>query len=308
MYLNGWVAVFQFLIAIPLCIPSSQVLNMPLSEIMPNMYGGMLCWMGIDSITPENNPHKLPLDDCRNAPTFVTIYLFFNVVYNFLIVVILKLGSANIMWMASTVIVPLSNVAFSLHFMPGHRPLRFWDIIGLVVIMTGLIIYRFSKDLLAVYARLTGSTTRDMDIITEEENRRSRRIAKVAERKQLRYMGINQMEYLQSLVESRVQREQALLLFRSPGQIRSTYLAKIGIPPSPMISMGPGRRPSINLENPNANYNAIGFSPMMLNSGQRNPSFKTTSAAYGNSRENSGRGRSGVALTQQQARKQPAEV
>ncbi len=44
--------------------------------------------------------------------------------------------------MASTVIVPLSNVAFSLDFMPGHKPLQKMDIVGLFVIMFGLILYR----------------------------------------------------------------------------------------------------------------------------------------------------------------------
>eukprot|EP00599_Poterioochromonas_sp_BG-1_P017762 CAMPEP_0173166878 /NCGR_PEP_ID=MMETSP1105-20130129/22327_1 /TAXON_ID=2985 /ORGANISM="Ochromonas sp., Strain BG-1" /LENGTH=166 /DNA_ID=CAMNT_0014088307 /DNA_START=235 /DNA_END=732 /DNA_ORIENTATION=+ len=44
IYLNGWVAIFQFLIAIPLCIPTSQVQNIPISEILPNMYDGFKCW------------------------------------------------------------------------------------------------------------------------------------------------------------------------------------------------------------------------------------------------------------------------
>ena len=59
------------------------------------------------------------------APLYVNIYLALNIVFNFLIVIILKHGSANILWMASTVIVPLSNVAFSMKFMPGSQPLKF---------------------------------------------------------------------------------------------------------------------------------------------------------------------------------------
>ena len=39
IYLNGWVAVFQSLFAIPLCLPSSLVINLPFNEIMPNMIG-----------------------------------------------------------------------------------------------------------------------------------------------------------------------------------------------------------------------------------------------------------------------------
>lgn len=301
VYLNGWVAIFQFLIAIPLCFPTAQVQNLPLSEIWPNMVDGMKCWLGINSITEDNNPNNLPLDDCSTAPLFVTIYLFFNVVFNFLIVVILKLGSANIMWMASTVIVPLSNVAFSMDFMPGHQPLRFWDIIGLAVIMSGLVVYRFSKEMLSLYERYRHggisavfrseetattvyTTTPNITAARAIEAKRARAIAKKAQEKQLKFLGINQMEYLQSLVESRVEKEQTQLLFRSPQQIRSTFLAKIGVPPSPHISMGPGRRPALNADIPipssngsTGNYNSIGYSPMMLSQSQRKASFRATS-------------------------------
>lgn len=310
VYLNGWVAVFQFLIAIPLCFPTAQVQNTPISEIWPNMVDGMKCWLGINSITEDNNPHNLPLDDCSTAPLFVTIYLFFNVIFNFLIVVILKLGSANIMWMASTVIVPLSNVAFSLDFMPGHQPLRFWDIIGLIVIMSGLVVYRFSKEMLQVYEKVSEqgilslfrptdetataagvaatTTTPSITAARAIEAKRARLIAKKAQEKQLKFAGINQMEYLQSLVETRVEKEQTQMLFRSPGQIRSNFFMKIGVPPSPHISMGPGRRPALNADvtlpipinnngNSNNNYNALGYSPMMLSKSQRQPSFRATS-------------------------------
>lgn len=40
--------------------------------------------------------------------------------------------------------VPLGNVAFSLDFVPGHQPLKSTDIAGLVVIMCGLVFYRFA--------------------------------------------------------------------------------------------------------------------------------------------------------------------
>lgn len=269
MYLNGWVAIFQFLIAIPLCVPTSWVQNTPISSIMPSMIGGMKCWAGVNSITEDNNPYNQPLDDCSSAPLYVTVYLFFNVVYNFLIVIILKLGSANILWMASTVIVPLSNVAFSLKWMPGHQPLKFWDIMGLVVIMFGLIIYRFSKELQSVWKKITGTSSPE----DEEEDQRSRQLAKNAEGKQIKYLGFNQTEYLQTFVDTRIMKEKSAILYRSPQQIRSTFLAKIGVPPSPLISMGPGKRPAIAdqdaLNAARANYQATGYSPLM-----RTPSFK----------------------------------
>lgn len=284
MYLNGWVAIFQFLIAIPLCIPTCQIQNIPIDNILPNMWGGVLCWMGINSITEENNPFGLPLDDCAPAPVYVTTYLFFNVVYNFLIVIILKLGSSNILWMASTVIVPLSNVAFSMKFMPGHQPMRTWDIVGLFVIMIGLVIYRFSKEIYVLWLKIIGRKEELEELEVDQKTRA------MAERKQMKYFGINQVEHLQTLVDSRVIREQNKMLFRSPQQIRGTFFAKIGIPPSPLISMGPGKRPA--LANPDAvnaaraNYQATGYSPMILGSSiKRSMSFK------GNSNQNSNLGK-----------------
>ena len=66
VYLNGWVAVFQFLMAIPLIIPSSMVINLPMNEIMPNMYGGYKCWLGENTITAGNGG-GLPADNCTDA-------------------------------------------------------------------------------------------------------------------------------------------------------------------------------------------------------------------------------------------------
>lgn len=232
MYLNGWVAVFQSLFAIPLCLPSAQVINIAFSEIIPNMYGGAKCLMGINSITDRPDIHQN--DACEMAPLYVSLYLAFNVVYNILIVVILKHGSANILWMASTVIVPLSDIAFSLKFMPGSRPLHFMDLVGLVVIMLGLIVYRFTPLIVDLVGRLTGK--RDEDEL--EEEKLSRQLSKKAESKQTKYVGLNQIEALQTLIDSRIVKEVTKKdLYRTPGQIRGNLLVKLGIPPSPMIAM-----------------------------------------------------------------------
>ena len=232
VYLNGWVAVYQFLFALPLCVPSSQVINMAVTEILPNMYGGALCWFGINTIT-NGNLSGLPADDCANAPLFVTTYLCFNIVFKILIVVILKHGSANIMWMASTVIVPLSNVAFSLKIMPGHKPLNTFDIVGLFVIMSGLVLYRFMGQIIILIQKLTGKQRKE----DADEERKVRQIAIRAERKQTKYVGLNQMESLQSLIDTRVWRAQKQALFRTPQQIRGSYLVRLGVPPSPQVSM-----------------------------------------------------------------------
>lgn len=235
-YLNGWVAVFQFLIALPLCLPSAQIQGMPVSNIPANMYGGMACWFGYNTITEDYNPFNQPLDSCESAPLFVNAYLAFNVIYNFLIVVILKHGSANIMWMASTVIVPLSNVAFSLKFMPGSQPMGPMDLVGLVIIMSGLVVYRFSNQLVELWESVSG-TIPDQEEVYKRQN--VRKLTKQLESKQAKYVGLNQIESLQTLMDTRVMKAQMQTLFRSPRMIRENYLFKIGVSPSPRTTGTP---------------------------------------------------------------------
>ncbi|KAJ0403829.1 hypothetical protein ATCC90586_000495 [Pythium insidiosum] len=133
-----------FLIALPLTIPAATIGDPPVSpdHIMQNLYDGLKCYMGQNSIT--EGAHK---DDCERATVFVTAYLLFNVAYNLLIILILKFGSANILWLAMTIMVPLGNVAFTFPFMPEHQPLHTKDIVGLVFIMAGLFVYRFLEDM-----------------------------------------------------------------------------------------------------------------------------------------------------------------
>ena len=257
VYLNGWVAIFQFLIAIPLCVPSAQVINMSVNEIIPNIVGGAYCWMGVNTIT--ENDDMVRADNCSQAPLFVTTYLVFNVVYNILIVVILKHGSANILWMASTAIVPLSNVAFSLNIMPGHQPLKIWDIIGLFVIMFGLVLYRFMNSITSCFS---GKSDEDDALSTV------RAITKKAEAKQSKYVGFNQIEALNSLIDSRVMKERKVAFYRSPQQIRGSLLLRLGIPPSPHFTISPKTREmALSPQNPqNSNLLKTTNIPVVNNS------------------------------------------
>lgn len=158
------------------------------------------CFVGINSIT--SGPHP---DNCSESPVYVTCYLvglhraaactlpvvdavshmawlplhhhqLFNLNYNVLIILILKYGSSNILWLAMTVMVPMGkagephtqchtmsltcptslssspfvplslcplsgNLAFSLPFMPDRKSIHITDLIGLLGIMLGLMMY-----------------------------------------------------------------------------------------------------------------------------------------------------------------------
>jgi len=138
VYLNGWVAVFQFIASLPLLLPSGPLAGVPVGDIGQNLADGMRCLGGHNSILNGTKP-----DNCGVAPAYVSIYILFNLGYNVLIILILKFGSANLLWLALTIMVPMANITFALPFVPNNKPLKPTDIIGLVAIMGGLITYRF---------------------------------------------------------------------------------------------------------------------------------------------------------------------
>jgi len=154
IYLNGWIAVFQLLFSLALCVPASMATDPPVQipDLPQNMLDGLRCYVGINSNTCDGNDDSCEADNCNPAaPEFVTVYLFFNQLYNLLIILILKYGSANLLFMAFTLMVPLGNVAFTLPFVPGHQPLQVTDILGLIIICIGLGCYRFASGLYAKY-------------------------------------------------------------------------------------------------------------------------------------------------------------
>lgn len=53
---------------------------------------------------------------------------------------------------------------------------------------------------------------------------------------------MNQIEALNTLVDSRLVVERNKVLYRSPQTIRGSLLAKLGIPPSPLLTLGPKGR------------------------------------------------------------------
>jgi len=144
VFLNGWIALFQFAFSIPLAIPAALAGDPSIvpSDLPQNLWDGLKCYLGIGSIF--SGCHLDDLCETQSIP-FVNTYLLFNVSYNILIILILKFGSANILWLAMTVMVPIGNLSFALPFMPDPSTFKPTDIVGLCVIMGGLCLYRFGE-------------------------------------------------------------------------------------------------------------------------------------------------------------------
>ena len=141
IYLNGWVAFFQLFFSILLAAPGGMVSSPPVepAELPEHLYDGLLCYLGTGTIDTGCHPDNL----CSShAFLAFNLQLLFAVFYTVLMMYILKYGSANLLFLALTIMVPLGNLAFALPFMPGSTPMHLSDILGLIVIMTGLVLYR----------------------------------------------------------------------------------------------------------------------------------------------------------------------
>eukprot|EP00762_Andalucia_godoyi_P004066 ANDGO_06385.mRNA.1 Crt homolog 1 len=145
-YLNAWVAVFQVLVQLLFAVPCAPVQGIAISQIPENFANGAKCYFtGQNSIKScDGEGSDCVVDDCPKAGPFVTIYMVFNIAYNILLVMILKFGSATLMFVASAVVIPLANICFTFKFIMGEHAtqLRITDIAGLIVILIGLGLYR----------------------------------------------------------------------------------------------------------------------------------------------------------------------
>lgn len=144
IYMSVWVANFQAIFTIALIIPAGFLVSPPVSatELLENFYHGFMCYIGYDRIKTGCHP-----DQCSDSMKFVNIFLFFNLILSIAVMYVLKFGSANIMVIGWTLVVPASNLAFSLPFIPQSIPLNLMDVWGLITIMIGIISFRFGSNL-----------------------------------------------------------------------------------------------------------------------------------------------------------------
>lgn len=80
VYLNGWVAWFQFLLCFPLLYPSAMAISLPLDQLGPNLVDGLYCFLGTSTITEVAPGSSMRIDDCASAPLYVSCFIAFNLV------------------------------------------------------------------------------------------------------------------------------------------------------------------------------------------------------------------------------------
>ena len=137
--ISGWVSLFQFVCGLFLVIPSGLVSSPrvhPL-EIGSNWLDGMGCLFAkIDSVDSGCHP-----DDCSEAALWVHVSLSNSAVYALSMLFVLKYGSCDLMYLGLTLVVPLGHLAFDIH--NSFSELRAYDIGGLVILVAGLVLFRF---------------------------------------------------------------------------------------------------------------------------------------------------------------------
>jgi len=144
VYINLWICVFQLFFSLPLSIPAGYLSSpsVGIYDLPTNFWNGLKCSIGIPSVTTGCHPDvNCPL----YGPLSTALYMLANGAYSILMILILKHGSANLMFLALTLVIPTSNLWFALPFMPQRAPIHASDLSGLIVIMVGLVCYRFGS-------------------------------------------------------------------------------------------------------------------------------------------------------------------
>lgn len=247
IYLNYWVAVYQLAFSIPLSIPAGYATNVPAQHLWRNFLDGLKCYTGKGT-------------DCAMAPIYVNMYVAFNLAFNVVLILILKVGSANILFLALTALVPLANVVFAIPGVPAGGKVRPTDAVGLVVILSGLCAYRFYPSLrVLVYKKilhkplpeadgndegmeddddvtqsLLASPTEPVEIV--DESSLNRAVAQVPGRSSLRAQNALETAFATGAVDARMARSRELRKRisrdrRDPAKVRSGYLSRLGLTP-----------------------------------------------------------------------------
>ncbi|KAL3930197.1 MAG: hypothetical protein SGBAC_011865 [Bacillariaceae sp.] len=135
---NCFVATSQLLFGIPLAIPAGFSSSPQVNpwHLPDNWWSASKC-LFLQANTIENGCHP---DDCSKAALFVHLGLLSSAVYTISMMLVLKYGSASLLYLGLTLVVPLGHLIFSIH---SPDMVHMSDIFGLVILLAGLVLYRF---------------------------------------------------------------------------------------------------------------------------------------------------------------------
>lgn len=123
-YVQFWVALWQFLfgfLMIPLnTLPFLGSIRLTWDELPYNLWNGVKCLGGYNTIVTNcgsgSMGFKMPCDTCDSAYVEVVVFIIFNCIYNVSIMLMIKHGSAALLYIILTLRLPIVNIAFSFSF------------------------------------------------------------------------------------------------------------------------------------------------------------------------------------------------
>ena len=150
-YLNSWVALYQFIfglmsaftVFIPLPDGSGGTSYVNPANLYEYIWSGIKCFFGFNSVLS---------DQCEYFWAVFMIFICFNMTYNILLLIVFKRGSSTLAVVASVARLALSNFGFLIKFLAGEAYLAAlspFDIIALVILILGIIIYSLTTEKVA---------------------------------------------------------------------------------------------------------------------------------------------------------------
>lgn len=153
-----YIAWYQSLIGLSLIPVNSLRLfgpaRVPLHDLPSLLLNGIKCLLGQDVLRTDciiergdDGTSLPPCDHCRGAWLPVLLYMIANILYNVFGILVIKHGGATLYTMLMTLRLPLVSFAFCMSFFMGDeaQPVDWYDLVGLVVILIGLCIYRWEE-------------------------------------------------------------------------------------------------------------------------------------------------------------------
>ena len=154
-YLQAWVSLWQSIFGFALIPLNTLKFLGPQAvawdKLWTSMVDGGWCLLGYNLVVPPHctNHHVPdsalpPCDDCEGAWIPIAAYILFNMLFNVYTVLLIKHGSATLMFIIMTLRLPLIQGAFSVRAINDPPDSFGWAAgIGLAVILLGLVVYRW---------------------------------------------------------------------------------------------------------------------------------------------------------------------
>jgi CRT-like, chloroquine-resistance transporter-like len=179
LFVSGWIAVFQLLFSIVLAIPAGSMSSPSVQpwNVTQNLWNGMFCYAGHGVI--ETGCHPDSMCASYNVAIWVNLGVLCHAVYTISVMLVLQGSNTCVpLFLALTATVPLGHFAFTMSFLPQSSQVvvRNTDLVGLLVILAGLGLYRFTSPLTpaTIIGRLNqnyvnSATAEDMENESYEE-------------------------------------------------------------------------------------------------------------------------------------------